>query len=159
MYSPQNSHDPSVFALAYSFRLRSCNSTGAFIISPLPPILTKPSLTAGPLRSTGVNPLPRYYEPVRPPLMVGRFPGVAGYTAHLTPTISRRDETGIPSCVACPGHPAVDNHPAGECRRINQGATLTYCVHPFMAGSTSEVRHFEATSRSLALRPDNSPSS
>ena len=33
--------DVSVFALTYSLRRRSCRSIGAFIISPLPPMLTK----------------------------------------------------------------------------------------------------------------------
>ena len=93
------------------------------------------------------------------PFIYGRFPGVAGYTAYLAPTISCRDETGLSSCFACPRHHAVDNHPVGECRRRNQRATPTCCLHPFIGGSTSEVRHFEATFRSLALRPDNSPSS
>jgi hypothetical protein len=34
---------------------------GAFVISPLPPVLLEPLQTAGPLRSTDVTPLPRYY--------------------------------------------------------------------------------------------------
>jgi hypothetical protein len=38
--------------------------------------------TAGLLRSTGITPLRRYYEPIRHPLVVSRFPGAAGYTAY-----------------------------------------------------------------------------
>src|SRR3954467_5567145 len=70
---------------------------GAFIISPLPPFRGRgvssagplPPLpgrgvsSAGPLRSTDVTPLPRYYRPLRHPLVFGRLPGVAGYTAYL----------------------------------------------------------------------------
>src|SRR2546425_8168594 len=54
--------------------------------------------TAGSLRSTGITPLRRYYEPVRHPLAVGRFPGSLGYTPDLTPLISPRDEEGFSSC-------------------------------------------------------------
>jgi hypothetical protein len=56
---------------------------GAFVISPLPPVLLESLQTAGPLRSADVTPLPRYYRPSRIPLAVHRLPGVAGYTASL----------------------------------------------------------------------------
>src|SRR5260370_7848910 len=56
---------------------------GAFVISPLPPVLSEPLQTAGSLRSTDVTPLPRYYRPSRIPLAVHRLPGVAGYTVSL----------------------------------------------------------------------------
>ena len=56
---------------------------GAFLISPLPPLLLEPLQTAGLLRSTGVTPFPRYYRPSRFPLADHRLPGVAGYTASL----------------------------------------------------------------------------
>jgi hypothetical protein len=49
----------SAFPLAYIPRLRSCRSMGAFITAPLPPVLPVELQTAGPLRSTGVTPLPR----------------------------------------------------------------------------------------------------
>src|SRR5262249_42259942 len=55
--------------------------------------------TAGPLRSAGVTPPPRYLGPVRHPLAVGRFPGEIGYTAYPVPPISRRDEEGFSSCL------------------------------------------------------------
>jgi hypothetical protein len=66
---------------------------------------------AGPLRSTGVTPLHRYYEPIRHPLVFDRFPGFAGYTVYLAPPISRRDEEGFSSCSACPCHRAVTSTP------------------------------------------------
>ena len=62
---------------------------------------------AGPLRFTEVTPLRRYYGPGRHLLVFGRLPGLAGYTAYLVPTISRRDEEGFSSCLACPCHRAV----------------------------------------------------
>src|SRR5215213_4004931 len=40
---------------------------------------------AGPLRSTDITPLHRYYRPSRHPLVFGRLPGFAGYTAYLAP--------------------------------------------------------------------------
>src|SRR6516162_6124451 len=66
---------------------------------------------AGPLRSTDITPLPCYYGPSRHPLVFGRLPGVAGYTAYLAPAISRRDEEGFSSCSACPCHRAVASTP------------------------------------------------
>src|SRR6266853_6898514 len=56
---------------------------GAFVISPLPPVLLESLQTAGPLRSADVTPFPRYYRPSRIPLAVHRLPGVAGYTVSL----------------------------------------------------------------------------
>ena len=52
---------------------------------------------AGPLRSTDVTPLHRYFGPIRHPLVFDRLPGFAGYTAYLAPAISRRDEEGFSS--------------------------------------------------------------
>src|SRR3954465_15126040 len=54
--------------------------SGAFVISPLPPMLLEPSQTAGSLCSTDITLFPRYCGPIRHPLAVPRFPGVAGYT-------------------------------------------------------------------------------
>ena len=58
---------------------------GAFVVSPLPPVLAKTCCAARPLRSTGITPLLRYYGPNRHRLAVSRFPGVAGYTAYPAP--------------------------------------------------------------------------
>src|ERR1700738_2805236 len=52
-----------------------------------------------------------HYWPVRLPLVFGRLPGFAGYTAYLAPAISRRDEEGFSSCLACPCHRAVASTP------------------------------------------------
>ncbi len=66
---------------------------------------------AGPLRSADITPLHRYYGPSRHPLVFGRLPGFAGYTAYLAPAISRWDEEGLSSCSACPCHRAVASTP------------------------------------------------
>jgi hypothetical protein len=41
------------------------------------------SSAAGPLRSTAITPSPRYYWPLRHPLAILPFPGVAGYRSDL----------------------------------------------------------------------------
>jgi len=66
---------------------------------------------AGPLRSTDIALLHRYYGPSRHPLVFGRLPGFAGYTAYPAPAISRWDEEGCSSCSACPCHRAVASTP------------------------------------------------
>src|SRR5215472_9981105 len=80
---------------------------GAFVISPLPPVLAKTCCAARPLRSTGITPLLGYSEPNRHRLAVSRLPGVAGYTAYPAPTIARWGEDGFSSCSTCPGHRAA----------------------------------------------------
>jgi len=107
--------DGSAFALMYSLRLRSCRSMGAFIMSPLPPMLSKSSCAAGPLCSTGITLCQRSYGPGRHRLAFGRFPGETGYTAYLAPAISAWGEDGFSSCLACPCHRAVPTTPPEGC--------------------------------------------
>src|SRR5215470_18018790 len=133
---------------------------GVFIIPPLPPVLSEELRTAGPLRSTDVTPLPRYYGPIRHPLVVGRLPGVAGYTAYPASALSGRDEEGFSSCSMCPGSRAVANHPAGATRRVNRPATSHAAFALTVAGSASGATHFRGhlaftfvTARELALLP------
>ncbi len=109
----KSSEPPGRFSLrlTYSLRLRSCKSMDAFVISSLPSPMLETLQMAGPLRSTDITPLHRYYGPSRHPLVFGRLPGFAGYTAYLAPAISRRDEEGFSSCLACPCHRAVASTP------------------------------------------------
>ena len=88
-----------------------------------------------------------------------RFPGVPGYAAYLAPFISDRDEEGLSSCSAHPCHHAVDNHPAGVFQRLSQVALVHVAFTVDVVGSASRAKSFEATSRSLALRPGDSPPS
>jgi hypothetical protein len=74
-YRPQKRQDGSAFALTYILRRRSCRLMGVVVIAPLPPMLSKVLRTVGSLRSTGIPPLPRYYGPLRHPLIFSRFPG------------------------------------------------------------------------------------
>src|SRR5262245_37365633 len=130
---------------------------GGFIISPLPPVLVKDSRTAGPLRSAGVTPPRRYCGPFRHPLAFGRFPGVAGYTAYLSPPLSRRGEEGFSSCSTCPRHRAVAPTPP---ERPAAPAALRRSVLPSPSGWGLGLRGFALSGpplRSLALRPGDSP--
>src|SRR5260221_4398588 len=119
-YSPQKRQDGSAFALTYILRLRSCKSMDAFVISSLPSPMLETLQMAGPLRSADITPLHRYYGPSRHPLVFDRLPGFAGYTAYLAPTISRRDEEGFSSCLACPCHRAVASTPPRQRCHIGQ---------------------------------------
>src|SRR3954468_10371250 len=133
---------------------------GVFIIPPLPPVLSEECRTAGLLRSTAITPLPRYYEPIRHPLVVSRFPGVAGYTAYPASALSSRDEEGFSSCLMGPGARAVANPPAGATRRVNRFATSRAAFALTVAGSASGASHFRGplaftfvTARQLAPIP------
>src|SRR3954447_13685372 len=110
---------------------------GVFIISPLPPVLLEELRTAGLLRSTGVTPPPRYYGPIRHPLVVSRLPGGAGYTAYPASALSGRDEEGFSSCSMRPCCRAVANHPAGATCRVDRTATSRATFALTVAGSAS----------------------
>src|SRR3954469_1870274 len=126
---------------------------GVFIIPPLPPMSLEGIRTAGPLRSTGITPSQRYYEPIRHPLVVSRLPGGAGYTAYPASALSGRDEEGFSSCSMHPGRRAVANHPAGAAHRVNRFAACRAAFALTVAGSASGIRTYGATSRSQSLRP------
>src|SRR5512142_1000964 len=127
---------------------------GVFIIPPLPPMLAEELRTAGPLRSTGVTPFHRYCGPLRHPLVVSRFPGVAGYTAYPASAPSGRDEEGFSSCSMCPGRRAVATPPAGAPRRTDRFATSCTAFALQWRARPPGLLTFGATSRSLALRPE-----
>src|SRR3954452_3443463 len=127
---------------------------GVFITPLLPPLPSEELRTAGPLRSTGVTPLQRYYGPFRHPLVVGRLPGAAGYTAYPASALSGRDEEGFSSCSMCPGRRAVANHPAGATRPVHRLATGRVPSPSRLRARPPGLRTFGATARSLSLRPE-----
>src|ERR1700751_3448095 len=112
----------------------------AFVISSLPSPWLEVLQMAGPLRSADITPPPRYYGPGRHPLVVGRLPGVAGYTAYLAPAISRRDEEGFFSCSACPCHRAVASTPP-RCTAVSVSVRLLMLPSPF-GGRLGPRGHF-----------------
>src|ERR1700681_2215832 len=130
-YSPQNRQDGSAFPVTYILRLRSCKSMDAFVISSWPSPMLETLQMAGPLRSADITPLRRYYRPSRHPLVFGRLHDFAGYTAYLAPTISRRDEEGFSSCLACPCHRAVASTPP---RRTFVSVSLRLLMRPPPSG-------------------------
>ena len=64
-------------------------------------------------------------------LAVSHFPGFAGYMTYPAPPISRWDEDGFSSCLACPGHRAVPDTPP-EC------LTASVSLRRFMLPSPSK---------------------
>jgi hypothetical protein len=141
-YKPQKRQDGSAFALTYIPRLRSCKLLDAFVISSLPPMLSRKLQTAGPLRSTSVTRLHSYYGPIRHPLAFGSLPGFAGYRTYLAPTISRRGEEGFSSCSACPCHRAVASTPPKWNSRIGQNSATHAAFTLTVAGSALGAFHF-----------------
>jgi hypothetical protein len=155
-YSPQNRQAGSAFALRYILRRRSRRLMGAFVISPLLPVLPEEAQTAGSLCSTVVTPLHRSYGPLRHPLLFGRFPGVTGYTAYLAPPISQREEEGFSSCLARPCHRAAAITPL-ESSVVS--ASLRPSMLPSPYGNGLGLRCFRLSRlpvHSLALRPGDS---
>ena len=153
---PQKRQDGSAFALTYILRLSSCNDIGAFVISPLPYVLVEESCAAGPLCSTGVTPLQRSYPPSRHRLVFGRFPGVSGYTTYLAPAISRRDEDGFSSCLACPCHRAASNTPP-ESAAVSASLRRPILPSPKLRGLGLRILNVTGPPvSSLALRPGDS---
>ncbi len=72
------------------------------------------------------------------------------------PSISRWGEDGFSSCLACPCHRAVPNHPAGVSRRISQIASRHVAFARQLRARPPGFIFFEATIGSLALRPGDS---
>lgn len=129
---------------------------GAFVISPLPSVLSEELPTAGPLGSMGITPLPRYYGPSRHPLAFRRLPGCSGYAAYLAPPISRRGEEGFSSCSTCPCHRAVAiTPPKGPPHRPEFRRSLlpSPCICGLGLGFFKLSR---PPLRSLSLRPGDS---
>ena len=92
----------------------SCRLLGVFIMRPCLPYRHGNCVAAGLLRSPDITPVLRYSEPIRHRLAVSHFPGFAGYMTYPAPPISRWDEDGFSSCLACPCHRAVPDTPP-EC--------------------------------------------
>jgi hypothetical protein len=81
---------------------------GAFVISPLPPVLLEPVQVAEPLRSPDITLLLRYYGPIRHPLAGPRLAGVAGYTVPFSADFATGRggllqllSASLPSCCRC----------------------------------------------------------
>ena len=114
---------------------------GAFLISPLPPLLLEPLQTAGLLHSTGVAPFPRYYRPSRFPLADHRLPGVAGYTVSLL----RRFLDGTRRVFPVAQHDLVTvlSLPIPpKCFAASVNCDAPCCLRPKSEGSAFDVKDF-----------------
>ena len=112
----------SAFAFTYILCLRSRSLIGAFIISPLPPMLPKSLQTAGSLPSTGVTRLHRYYQPLRHPLAcqpTSRCSRLYGLpcSADFSP-----GRGGLLQLLSASSLPCRRYHPAGVPQRLSQSA-------------------------------------
>jgi hypothetical protein len=79
--SNQKRQDRSAFALTYILRLRSCKSSDAFVISSLPSPMLGTLQMAGPLRSTDITPLHRYYAGILDRQTIHRSNDITGFDA------------------------------------------------------------------------------
>jgi len=147
----------SAFPLAYIPRLRSCRAMGAFITAPLPPVLPVELQTAGPLRSTGVTPLRRYYGPIRHPLAVSRLPGAAGYTAYPASADFAAGRGGLLQLLAVPWSPCCRSSPRRSDPPHQSVCDVPCSLRPSRCGlGLRGFVIFGATARSLSLRPGDS---
>src|SRR5450755_2573461 len=117
---------------------------GVFVISPLPSWLLEPLQTAGLLRSTDITPLLRYYEPIRHPLAVPRFPSFAGYTVPCSADFAA-GRGGLLQLLGISLSSCCRYYPARVSRRIGQIATIPCCLRSTTESSASGVNIFEAT--------------
>jgi hypothetical protein len=114
---------------------------------------------AGPLRSTGITPLPRYDGPLRLPPASGRLPGLSGYTAALLPPLTWRGGEGLSSCCAHPRPRAAATTPP---ERPGAFASSRRSVLPSPPHRRLGLRNSAVSRplvRSLSLRPGDSPPS
>src|SRR6516165_6953776 len=118
----------------YSLLLRSCRRMGAFLISPLPPLLNQTLICSKAPSLHRHTPLLRYHGPGRRRLAFHRFPAFDGYTIYLAPSISRWDEDGFTSCLACPCHRATPTTPP-KCKIASVSCDLTCSLRPTIEGS------------------------
>src|ERR1039458_664587 len=117
---------------------------GAFVISPLPPLLLESWQTAGPLCSADITPLPRYYGPLRHPLVFHRFPRVSGYTASGSADFAI-GRGGLLQFLNMPLSPCCPYSPAGVSRRVSQFATIHAAFAPRQGARPPDLLCFGAT--------------
>src|SRR3984893_15644514 len=155
-YSPQNRQDGSAFALPYILRLRSCKSMDVFVISSLP------------------SPMLEAFANGRAPSLHGHYSASSLVRTHpppsrLRPTSRGRRLYGLPcSRDFSPGRggflqvltmslsPCCRFLPAEANSRIGQFSTGHSAFALRLRARPSGILIFEATMRSLLLRPGDS---
>jgi hypothetical protein len=111
---------------------------------------------AGPLRSADITPLHRYYGPSRHPLVFGRLPGFAGYTAYLCSDDFAPGRGGLLQLLGMSLSPCCRFHPAEVNIRIGQSSAAHAAFALRLKARPSGILIFEATTRLLLLRPGDS---
>ena len=119
-------------------------------------MLTKKYRQQGPFAPPELPGFSAIYGPIRHPHASAPLPGVVGYRYGLAPWISPRGVEGFSSCFTCPCHRAAVEHPAGVDSRISQFALAHSAFAKIEKARPPVIVHFEATLRSLALRPGGS---
>jgi hypothetical protein len=128
---------------------------GAFVISPLPPMLLEPLQTVGPLRFTDIPPLLRYYGPVRHPLAGPRLPGFAGYTVPCFADFAA-GRGGFLQLLGASLSSCCRYYPARVFRRFGQIATFHAAFAPLPRARPLGLTFSGPPLRLLSLRPDDS---
>ena len=127
---------------------------GAFVIHPSLPFCQSHYQQQGPFAPRPLQPLPRYYWPVRHPLAFLPFPGVAGYRSDLLQRFLAGARRASPVCLMRPCHRAVANTPHKVVHRLSQFAAC-HAAFTQLRGIRPLARYF---SRLLcvhcSLRPD-----
>ena len=119
-----------------------------------------PGTTAGPLPSTGVTRLPRYYQPLRHPLAYQPTSRSPVIRPTLLRRFSRRGEEGFSSCFRASSSPCRRYHHAGVPQRLSASASLRCVMLPSSALRRFGLRGMNVSwppVRSLSLRPGDSP--
>ena len=119
-------------------------------------MLTKKYRQQGPFAPPALPGFSAIYGPIRHPHASAPLPGVVGYRNSLAPWISPRGVEGFSSCFTCPCHRATAEHPAGVDSRLSQVAPAHVAFVLIRKPRPPDLVHFEATLRSLALRPGDS---
>src|SRR5271165_1307412 len=154
-YNPQNFQDVSAFALTYILRLRSCKSMDAFVISSLPSLCWRLCKWQGPFAP---RPLRRFIATTDPAATLSPsadFP----VSPVIRPTLFRRFLAGTRRASPAAQHVLVtvlslSPRQGGQPYRSVFGWSC--CLHPYAVGSALGDTCFEATIRSLLIRPGDS---
>ena len=152
-YRPQKRQDGSAFALTYILRLRSCTSMDAFIISSFFPMLETLQMQ-GPFAP---RTLLRFIATTHPPPPSRLRP--TSRFRRLTPTLLRRFLAGTRRASPVAQHvlaTVLSLPPRQGEQPCRSDFGCSCCLRPTVAGSALGDSHFEATTRSLLLRPGNS---
>ena len=142
---PQKHQDGSVFALTYSFRLRSCSLMGAFIISPLPPISPKALQNSRASSLHGhypassllqARPPPSRLRPTSRGLRLYGLPGSGDFSSG---------RGGLLQLLGVSWSPCCRYHPAGVNCRVSHPASVHAAFAPPLRARPPGLRTFGAT--------------